>query len=81
MSVCPDFVVELRSPSNDLDELQAKMNEYVESGVRLAWLLDVDAKQAWVYRPGKPVEILRGVATLDGGPELPGLVIDVAALQ
>lgn len=78
--LCPDFVVELRSPSNDPAELRAKMEEYVGCGVRLAWLIDVDAKRAWVYRPGRPVEVHDDVATLAGDPELPGLLVDVTAL-
>jgi Uma2 family endonuclease len=78
--LCPDFVVELRSPSDSLAELQAKMEEYVACGARLGWLIDVDDKRAWVYRPGRTVETIDGVATLHGDPELPGLSLRVSAL-
>jgi Uma2 family endonuclease len=78
--LCPDFVVELRSASDDLAELHGKMEEYVSCGARLGWLIDVDGRHAWVYRPGRPVEALAGAVMLSGEPELPGLVIDLAAL-
>src|SRR5207244_3572495 len=55
----PDFVVELRSPSNRLRRLQAKMEEYLANGVRLGWLLDPTTRTAYVYRPGTPVEVLQ----------------------
>jgi Uma2 family endonuclease len=79
--LCPDFVVELRSPSDDLTELQAKMDEYIACGVRLGWLLDVESKRAWVYRPGRPVELVEGAQRLTADPELPGLVLDLSVLQ
>ncbi|MGO9833401.1 MAG: Uma2 family endonuclease [Polyangiaceae bacterium] len=78
--LCPDFVVELRSPSDDLAELEAKMDEYVACGARLGWLIDVEAKRAWIYRPGRPVESLENAQTLTADPELPGLVLDLSVL-
>jgi len=78
--LCPDFVVELRSPSDALAELQAKMQEYASCGARLGWLVDVDGRRAWVHRPGRPVQTIEGVRTLTGDPEMPGLVLDVEAL-
>jgi Uma2 family endonuclease len=81
VALCPDFVIELRSPSNDLAELQAKMEEYVGCGARLGWLIDVDAKRAWVYRPGRPVETIENAAYLSGDPELAGLMVDLGALE
>jgi Uma2 family endonuclease len=79
--LCPDFVIELRSPSNDLADLQAKMEEYIACGARLGWLIDVDAKHAWVYRPGRPVESIEDASSLQGDPELPGLRVEVATLE
>jgi Uma2 family endonuclease len=79
--ICPDFVVELRSPSNDLAELQAKMVEYVTCGARLGWLIDVESNLAWIYRPDHPAETLENPLVLRGDPELPGLVLDLAALE
>jgi Uma2 family endonuclease len=79
--LCPDFVIELRSPSNDLAELQAKMDEYVVCGARLGWLVDVDAKRAWVYRPSRPVEAIENASSLQGDPELPGFTLELATLE
>ncbi|HEY5241464.1 MAG TPA: Uma2 family endonuclease [Polyangiaceae bacterium] len=79
--LCPDFVVELRSPSDSLAETQAKMDEYIACGARLGWLIDVDAKRAWIYRQGRAVETVEGATTLAGEPEMAGLVIDLAALE
>jgi Uma2 family endonuclease len=78
--LCPDFVVELRSPSDSLAELHAKMHEYVECGARLAWLIDVDDGRAWVYRPGRQVETIENAKALSGEPELPGFVLELSAL-
>jgi Uma2 family endonuclease len=78
--LCPDFVVELRSPSDALPDLQAKLEEYVACGAKLGWLIDPDARRAWVYRPGRPVEAVEDARTLSGDPELPGLRVDLAAL-
>lgn len=56
--ICPDFVIELRSPSDSLSDTQAKMVEYMENGARLGWLLDPQARQVHIYRPGQEVEVL-----------------------
>ncbi len=56
--ICPDFVVELRSPSDSLKDLQEKMQEYIENGAQLGWLIDRKNKRVEIYRPGKDVEIL-----------------------
>lgn len=56
------------------------MQEYVERGARLAWLIDIDARRAWVYRLGLPVEAIESATTPSGAPELPGFVLDVLAL-
>ena len=77
--ICPDFVVELRSPSDRLPDLQAKMDEYVENGVRLGWLIDPPDPQrrVYIYRPNSPVEVLEHPETLSGEPELPGFTLDL----
>ena len=75
--ICPDFVVELRSPSDRLSVLQAKMEEYMANGARLGWLLDPSTRQAHIYRPGAPVEILDNPESLSADPELPGLTLDL----
>src|SRR5437868_15508769 len=56
--LCPDFVVELRSPSDSLRYLKSKMREYIENGVQLGWLIDPFEKKVYVYRPKSAVEAL-----------------------
>jgi Uma2 family endonuclease len=75
--LCPDFVIELRSPSDDLEDLHAKMREYIENGAALGWLLDPLEPRAWVYRPGAAPERLDAPATISGDPVLPGFVLDL----
>src|SRR5205823_7777450 len=58
LPLCPDFVLELRSPSDGLAALHRKMEEYRENGAHLGWLLDPTSKQVHIYRPGAPVELL-----------------------
>lgn len=80
LPLSPDFVVELRSDTDRLTDLQAKMQEYIDAGVALGILLDPDQRRAWIYRPGAaPVEC-DDPATLDCAPELPGFVLDTRAL-
>lgn len=79
--ICPDFVVELRSPSDSLKELQQKMEEYIQNGVRLGWLIDRKNKRVEIYRPGQDVEILQNPSTLSGEDVLPGFVLDLAKVM
>ena len=75
---CPDFVLELRSSRNDsLPNLQRKMEEYLDNGARLGWLIDPINKQVQVYRPGEAVIILDEPETVSGDPVLPGFVLNV----
>jgi Uma2 family endonuclease len=76
----PDFVAELRSPSDGRAELQAKMSHYRNNGVRLGWLIDPVAGEVEVYRPDRPVEVLRDPRTLDGGDVLPGFVLTLQGI-
>ena len=78
--LCPDFVVELRSRSDRLSVLQAKMEEYMANGARLGWLLDPLERQAHVYRPGEQVEILDNPDSLSADPELPGFAFDLTQI-
>jgi Uma2 family endonuclease len=73
--LCPDFVLELRSPSDSLAALQDKMAEYRDNGARLGWLLDPVEHTVYVYHPGQPVERLVEPETLTGEPVLPGFVL------
>jgi Uma2 family endonuclease len=75
--LCPDFVVELRSESDSLTTLQAKMQEYLENGAQLGWLIDPKTRQVEIYRAGQPVEVLQNPETLSGEKVLPGFVLDL----
>ena len=75
--ICPDFVIELRSPGDDLTTLQAKMREYRDNGARLGWLIDPQNKRVEIYRPSQAVETLQEPLTLSGGDVLPGLVVNL----
>lgn len=77
LPLCPDFVVELRSRSDRLSMVQAKMREYVDNGARLGWLIDPLERKVQVYRPGSPPEVLADPASLAGDPEMPGLIVDL----
>lgn len=75
--IAPDFVVELRSNSDDLETLQAKMQEYRDNGVQLGWLIDSQPKQVEIYRLGQPTEILRSPTVLSGEIILPGFELNL----
>ena len=77
LPLCPDFVVELVSPSDKLEDVQDKMNEYMANGMRLGWLIDPERRRVQVYRPGSLVEGLDNPAEVSGDPELPGLVLEL----
>lgn len=77
LPLCPDFVVELRSPSDSLSMLQDKMQEYLENGVRLGWLIDPEQKRVYVYRPEAPIQQLENPQRISGDPVLPGFVLDL----
>ena len=74
---CPDFVLELRSPSDSMPTVQRKMEEYRDNGAHLGWLLDPVNKQVHVYRPGAAVEVLDNPATVSGAPILREFVLEV----
>jgi Uma2 family endonuclease len=78
--VCPDFVAELRSPSNTMKDLREKMREYLAQGARLGWLIDPMGGTVEIYRPGQAVEILHKPATLSGEDVLPGFVLDLKGI-
>jgi Uma2 family endonuclease len=80
LPLCPDFAVELMSRSDSWIQTQAKMVEYMESGCRLAWLLDPKGKRAAIYRVGKPPELLMAPDSLSGEDVLPGFVLDTGFL-
>ena len=75
--LCPDFVIELRSKTDRLARLQARMVEYSENGAGLGWLIDPAAKRVYVYRPGRAVETLDAPETIAGDPALPKFVLQL----
>ncbi len=75
--LCPDFVVELRSKSDTLQDLQLKMEEYIENGTKLGWLIDPKNKRVEVYRPGQGVEVLENPSLLSGETLLPGFTLSL----
>ena len=75
--LCPDFVVELRSESDRLTKLQAKMREYIDNGARLGWLIDPQNRRVEIYRPGREVEVLENPSNLSGEDILPGFVLNL----
>ena len=78
--LCPDFLVEILSPTDRLPTLQEKLEMWLEQGVRLAWLLDPHDNIAWIYRPGQEPERHDRPQTLSGENILPGLTVDLAQI-
>jgi Uma2 family endonuclease len=75
--IAPDFVIELRSKSDDLEILQAKMREYLDGGVSLGWLINPQDQQVEIYRLGQPCDILPLPVDLSGESVLPGFVLSL----
>ncbi len=76
--LAPDFALELMSPSDYLVNVQAKMREYLDNGVKLAWLINPEAKQVEIYLLGQDVQLLKSPKTLSGDDILPGFILDLA---
>ncbi len=80
LPLCPDFVVELRSPNDSLQQIQMKMAEYRANGAQLGWLIDPKRKVVEVYRPGIDVEVLQNPTTVSGEDVLPGFQLDLTEI-
>ncbi len=78
--ISPDFIVELRSPSDSLNTLQNKMQEWIDNGVKLGWLIDRKHRKVYIYRPGVDVECLDHPDTVSGAPVLPGFVLNISKI-
>lgn len=78
--ICPDFVLELRSSSDQLRTLQDKMQEYLDNGARLGWLIDPSERVVYIYRPGEAVERLEAPREVSGEPVLPRFVLRLTAV-
>ncbi|MBD2292449.1 Uma2 family endonuclease [Anabaena sphaerica FACHB-251] len=76
--IAPDFVLELMSPTDSLQETQKKMQEYIDNGVKLGWLINPKRRQVEIYRLGKPIEILTSPSELSGEDILPGFILNMA---
>ena len=80
LPLCPDFVIELRSPSDTLTVVKEKMEEYVANGARLGWLIDTQERQVYIYRPDIEAECLDNPQTLSGESSLPGFILDLRGI-
>jgi Uma2 family endonuclease len=80
LPLCPDFVIELLSPSDSLKQTQAKMKEYLENGARLGWLINRKDRQVEIYRQGRDVEILDNPESLSGEDVLVGFILNLRSI-
>lgn len=78
--LCPNFIVELRSPTDRLETLRAKMKEYAANGAELGWLIDPRERKVHIFRPGLEPEVLDNPQQVSGEPLLKGFVLDVQVL-
>jgi len=77
LRLCPDFVVEILSPTDSWIQTQAKLQEYMDNGCRLGWLLDPKAKRVMIYRQGQAPELVEDPETLSGEDVLPGFTLPI----
>jgi Uma2 family endonuclease len=77
LRLCPDFVVELTSPTDRLKQVKTKMREWMENGAQLAWLLDPDRTTAYIYRPGQEPEELVNPPKLAGESPVKGFTLNL----
>lgn len=80
LPLCPDFVVEISSPSDSLAALEAKMYEYIENGAKLGWLIVPTERKVHVYQPNQDVKTLESPQSISGDPVLPGFVLDLGRI-
>ncbi|WP_041238040.1 Uma2 family endonuclease [Gloeothece citriformis] len=78
--ICPDFLIELRSQTDDLEKLREKMQEYLDNGLRLGWLIDPQNRAVEIYRLGQVVELLSSPSTVSGEDILPDFVLDLTSI-
>ncbi|BCL39352.1 Uma2 family endonuclease [Nostoc sp. MS1] len=75
--IAPDFVLELMSPSDNLEDAQAKMREYIDNQVKLGWLINRKTRQVEIYRQGKSIQVLNSPIELSGEGILPGFILNL----
>ena len=78
--IAPDFVLELMSKTDSLKRLQEKMQEYIDNGVKLGWLINPEKKQVEIYRQGQEKEVLDHPQSLSGEDILPEFILDLALI-
>lgn len=78
--ICPDFVVELMSPSDSLKETQDKMKEYRDNGAVLGWLINRKSRQVEIYRQNQEVEVLESPVAVSGEDVLPGFILNLESI-
>lgn len=78
--LCPDFVLELKSPNDRMKDVKEKMDDWMANGCRLGWLIDPDEQKTYTYRPGQETEEVDGLGQLSGENVLPGFVLDLTTL-
>jgi Uma2 family endonuclease len=78
--LCPDFVVELMSPNDSLAKTRNKLQEYMDNGAKLGWLINRKQKQVEIYRPQEQPEILTNPETVSGVDVLPGFILDLSTI-
>jgi Uma2 family endonuclease len=76
----PDLAIEVVSPYDRAGDVQAKVSDYLEAGVRLMWIIYPQQKQVVVHRPDGTSETLGAADTLTGGDVLPGFALPLARL-
>jgi Uma2 family endonuclease len=77
LPLCPDFVMELVSESDDLADTQAKMREYIANGLQLGWLINPKNQQVEIYRPNQEIEVLESPTSVSGEDVLLGFILDL----
>ena len=80
LALCPEFVVEVMSPSDRLKTVKAKMERWIANGAELAWLIDGDSKTAYVYRKNQPVKIHRDITKLAGEGPVRGFILQLRSI-
>jgi Uma2 family endonuclease len=78
--LCPEFVIELRSHTDKLPEVQAKMRTWIANGAELAWLIDPSRKTVEIYRLGREPEVLEGGSFVEGEGPVAGFVLELGTI-
>ena len=78
--LCPDFVIELRSSTDRINRLKAKMEEYIANGAELGWLIDPEERTVWIYRPGCAAECVVNLERIAGEGPVAGFVLELAEI-